>query len=135
MALVHKVPKYVRLNSTHFFITKVPNKRELWQIALNHSSDIDFKDFMKIYKKCPAELYSFLFNDTTLPSDNPLRFRKKYILNLIYDKIMTINDQIENEKLQYDINREPANVTALLSGKIDKYEHLTGEEILSSNQK
>ena len=90
---------------------------------------------MKIYKKCTAELYSFLFNDTTLPSDNPLRFRKKYILNLIYDKIMTIDDQIENEKLQYDINREPANVTALLSGKIDKYEHLTGEEILSSNQK
>ena len=90
---------------------------------------------MKIYKKCTAELYSFLFNDTTLPSDNPLRFRKKYILNLIYDKIMTINDQIENEKLQYDINREAANVTALLSGKIDKYEHLTGEETLSSNQK
>ena len=89
---------------------------------------------MKIYKKCTAELYSFLFNDTTLPSDNPLRFRKKYILNLIYDKIMTINDQIENEKLQYDINREAANVTALLSGKIDKYEHLTGEET-SSNQK
>ena len=48
---------------------------------------------------------------------------------------MTIDDQIENEKLQYDINREAANVTALLSGKIDKYEHLTDEEILSSNQK
>ena len=47
-----KVPKDVRLNSTHFFIMKIPNKRELQQIALNHSSDIDFKDFMKIYKKC-----------------------------------------------------------------------------------
>ena len=46
-----KVPKDVRLNSTHFFIMKIPNKRELQQIALNHSSDIDFKDFMKIYKK------------------------------------------------------------------------------------
>ena len=45
-----KVPKDVRLNSTHFFIMKIPNKRELQQIALNHSSDIDFKDFMKIYK-------------------------------------------------------------------------------------
>ena len=43
-----KVPKDVRLNSTHFFIMKIPNKRELQQIALNHSSDIDFKDFMKI---------------------------------------------------------------------------------------
>ena len=51
----YKVPKNVRLNSTHFFIMKIPNKRELRQIALNHSSDIDFKDFMKIYKKCTAE--------------------------------------------------------------------------------
>ena len=46
-----KVSKDVRLNSTHFFIMKIPNKRELQQIALNHSSDIDFKDFMNIYKK------------------------------------------------------------------------------------
>ena len=46
-----KVPKDVRLNSTHFFIMKIPNKRELQQISLNYSSDIDFKDFIKIYKK------------------------------------------------------------------------------------
>ena len=70
-----KVPKDVRLNSTHFFIMKTPNKRELQQIALNHSSDIDFKDFMNIYRKCITEPYSFLVNDTTLPSDNALRFR------------------------------------------------------------
>ena len=70
-----KVPKDVRLNSTHFIIMKIPNKRELQQIALNHSLDIDFKDFIKIYKKCIAKPYSFLVNDTTLPSDDPLRFR------------------------------------------------------------
>ena len=70
-----KVSKDVRLNSTHFFIMKILNKRELQQIALNHSSDIDFKDFMKIYKKCTKEPYSFLVNDTTLPSSDPLRFR------------------------------------------------------------
>ena len=74
-----KVPKDVRLNSTHFFIMKIPNKRELQQIALNHPSDIDFKDFMKIYKKCTAKHYSFLVNYTTLPSDNPLRFKKKLL--------------------------------------------------------
>ena len=74
-----KVPKDVRLNSTHFFIIKIPNKRELQQIALNHSSDIDFKDFMNIYKKYTKELYSFLVNDTTLLSDNPLRFRKNLL--------------------------------------------------------
>ena len=43
------MPKDVRINSTHFFIIKIPNKRELQQIVLNHSSDIDFKDFMKIF--------------------------------------------------------------------------------------
>ena len=47
---------------------------------------------------------------------------------------MTIEDKIKDEKLQYDINREAAKVSALSSGKIDKYEYLTGEEILPSNQ-
>ena len=58
---------------------KIPNKRELQEIALNHSSDIDFKDFMKIYKKYTAEPYPLLVNDTTLLSDNPLRFRKSLL--------------------------------------------------------
>ena len=74
-----KVPRVVRINTTHFLILKIPNKRELQQIALNHSSDIDFKDFMNIYKKCTTEPYSFLVNDTTLPSDDPLRFRKNLL--------------------------------------------------------
>ena len=73
-----KVPKNVRLNSTYFFIMKIPNKREPQQIALNHSSDVDFKD---IYKKCTAKQYSFLVNDATLASDNPLRLRKN-LLNI-----------------------------------------------------
>ena len=53
---------------------------------------------------------------------------------MIYNKIMTIGDQIRVEKLQYNINREAAKISALSSGKIDKYEYLTGEEILPSNQ-
>ena len=67
---------------------KIANKTELQQIALNHSSDIDFKDFMKTYKKCTAEPYSLLINATTLPLDDRLRFRKnllkQYILNHSY---------------------------------------------------
>ena len=74
-----KVPKDVRLNSTHFFIMKIRNKRELHQIALNHASDIDFKDFMNICKKYTKESYSFLVNDITLPSDDPLRFRENLL--------------------------------------------------------
>ena len=71
-----KVAKDVRLNSTHFFIMKIPNERELQQIALNHSSDINTKDFINIYRECTSTPYSFLVNDTTLASNDPLRFRK-----------------------------------------------------------
>ena len=78
-----KVPKDVRNNSTHFFIMKFPNKRELQQIAINHSLDINTKDFINIYKKCTDKPYSFLVIDTTLPSNNPLRFRKN--LNITND--------------------------------------------------
>ena len=79
-----KVPKDVRLNTTHFFIAKIPNKRELREIAINHSSDISTEDFINIYRECAAEPYSFLVNDTTLASNNPLRFRKN--LFNIYNK-------------------------------------------------
>ena len=71
-----KVPKDVRNNSTPFLIMKILNKRELQQIAINHSSDINTKDFIKIYRKRTDKLYSFLVIDTTLSSDDPLRFRK-----------------------------------------------------------
>ena len=71
-----KVQKDVRLNTTHFFILKIPNERELREIAINHSSDISAKDFINIYRKCTVEPYSFFVIETTLASDNPLRFRK-----------------------------------------------------------
>ena len=58
---------------------KTPNKRKLQQITLNYSSDIDFKDFMKFYKKCTAEPYSFLLNATALSSNIPLRYRKNLL--------------------------------------------------------
>ena len=124
-----KVPKDVRNNSTHFFIMKIPNKRELMQIAINHSSDINTKDFIEIYRKCTDKPYSFLVINTTIPSNNLLRFRKN--LNIT---MMTINTQIKDEKLQYNINRKAAKVSALSSGKLHKYEYLTGEDILPLTQ-
>ena len=71
-----KVPKDVRLNTTHFLLAKTPNNRELQQNAINHSSDINTKDFGDIYRKYTDEPHSFFVIDTTLPSNNPLRFRK-----------------------------------------------------------
>ena len=55
---------------------KISNKRALQQVVLNHSSDTDSKDFIKIYNKCTSEPYSFLVNEDMLALDNPLRFRK-----------------------------------------------------------
>ena len=69
--------KDVILNSTHYLVMKINNKKELQNIAVNHSADIDYKDFMKIYRECTKEPFNFLTIDTTLSSSNPLRFRKK----------------------------------------------------------
>ena len=73
-----KVPKDVRLNCTHYLIMKVHSRRELQNIAFNHSADIDYKDFLKIYRICTKEPYSLLTIDTALPDDNPMRFRKSF---------------------------------------------------------
>ena len=116
-----KVPEDFRLNTTHFFITKILSKGELQQIAINHKTDISIEDFVNSYRKCTAEQYSFFINDTTLASYNHLRFRK----NLFEHCTIVI---------LYDLNREAVKISALSSGKIHKYEYLTGEDILPSNQ-
>ena len=74
------VPKDVRLNCTHYIIIKLNNKKELQNIAINHSADIDYKDFFKIYKDCTKEPYNFLSIDTTQPVDKGL----KRILMIFY---------------------------------------------------
>ena len=127
------VPKNIRLNSTHYFITKILCKAELQQVAFNHSSDIDFKNFVNCCKKCTAKPYSFLATDSSLVSDNLLRFREN-LLERIWKLIMTIDSNIRDEKLLYYIKREAVKISALSSSKINNYEYLTGEEILSNDQ-
>ena len=85
---------------------KILNKRELQQIAFNHSADIGFKDLMNLCKIWTAKPYFFEVTDATLASDNPLRFRKSLlekIQNLIMtpdDKILIIDNTILTEKQQ-----------------------------------
>ena len=64
---------------SHNFM-KIPNKGKLQQITLNHSYDIEFKDFMKL-NKYTKEPFSFLVNNAALPSDNPLKFKKNLLKN------------------------------------------------------
>ena len=58
---------------------KIPNKKELEQNTYNHSSYINFKEFMNLYRTCTAKPYIFLVIDATFASDNPLRFRKNLL--------------------------------------------------------
>ena len=76
------VPKDVRLNSTHYLIMKIKNKRELQTTAIIHSADLDYEHFMKIYRECTKVPYSFLTIDITLPASDPLRFRKSLLIPL-----------------------------------------------------
>ena len=102
-----EVSKYIKLSYTHNFIMKIPNRRDLQQIAINHSSNVDFKDFTRFYKKCTRKSYSFLVIDDTLAKD---------------------------EKLQYNIIRAVAKIPTLSSGKLDKYEYLTSKKFYALQQ-
>ena len=73
------VPKDVRLNSTHYLIMKINNRKELQNIAINRSADIGYNDFLTIYRECTRKPYSFLTIDTTLPASDPLRFRRNFL--------------------------------------------------------
>ena len=69
-------PKNVRLNSTHYLIMQINNRIQLQNIAITRFVDIDYKDFMEIYRECTKQPFSFLTIDTTLPASDPLRSRK-----------------------------------------------------------
>ena len=73
------VPKDVRLDLTHYLIMKTNNRKELQNIAINHSADTDYNDLVRIYRECTRKPYSFSTIDTTLPASDPLRFRKDLI--------------------------------------------------------
>ena len=128
-----KVPKDVRINISHFFVAKISNRRELQQIAINHSSGINTKDFGNIYRKRTSET-SFIVIDNTLASNKPSNKSSEKIFLVYIIKIMTINDQIRDEKLRDNINRKAANKSSKSSDKFHEYEYLTVEDILPSNQ-
>ena len=112
------VPKIYRRNSVHNFKLKIQNKQVLQQIAFSHSSGIDFKDFMNLYKTCTVKPCYFLVIDTSLAADNYLGLRKN-LLRRISKLIMAFIIRLEMK------NKETANISPSSSGIIDKYEYLT----------
>ena len=83
----------------HYFIMKINHKRELQNIAINHSADIDYKDFIKIYRECTKEPDSFLTIDTTLPSTNTSRFITN-LFDTLYKMIVTGQIKILDRKIK-----------------------------------
>ena len=108
-------------------------KIELQNIATNHSADIDCDGFLKIYRECTEEPYSFLTIDTTLPASNPLKFRKINCFLLVKmtvtDQFKIIDNKIKENQAQYDLYRFAAKISALCFGELRKYEHLTSENV------
>ena len=125
------VPKDARLNSTHYLVVKINNKRELQNIAINYSADIDHKDFVKIYRECSKKI-SFRTTDTTLPASDHLRFRKKcftLIKTTETDQLKIIDSKINANQAQYDLDRLAAKISTYSSGDLRKYEYLSGEDL------
>ena len=126
------VPKDIRLNLTHYLIMKINNRKELQNIAINHSAEIDYKDFIKVYKECTKEPFNFLTIDTTLPASNPLRFTKICLILIkmkVTDQIKILDRNIMQNETQHDLDRKAAKISALSSNNSDKYEYLAGEDL------
>ena len=112
---------------------KIPNKKQPQQITYNHSSDIVYEELMNLHRNCTAKSYSLLMTDTAHAPDSHLHFIK-FLLQRIRKAILKIDDKIKDEELKYDTNREAAKIFSLSSVKIDKYEYLTADDIIPSDQ-
>ena len=111
---------------------KINNKRELQNIAINHSAYIDYQNFMKIYRECTNKPFNFLTIDTTLPASDPLRFRKSlfdFYKNDNNCQVKILNRMIMKNEAQYDLDRKAAKIYALSSNNLSKYEYLIGEDL------
>ena len=85
---------------------------------------------MEIYKKITKKPYSFFTIDTTLPADNPLRFRNiRFFIKMTLDQVKILDNKIKSNQAKYDLDREAAKILALISGELEKYEYLTGEDL------
>ena len=92
----------------------------------------DYQDFQEIYRKFTNKLYNFSTIDTISPASNPLRFRKIYLILIkmtVTDQIKILDRKIMQNEAQYDLDRKAAEMSALFSNNLDKYEYLTGKDL------
>ena len=114
---------------------EINNKRELQNIATNTPADINYKEIEEIYRECTKEPYAknLTQKNLTLPASDPLRFRKIcfFFINMtIADQIETLDRKIKQNEAQQDLDTNAAKIPALFSNNFDKYEYLTGEDLV-----
>ena len=105
---------------------KINNRRELQNIVITRSPDIDYEDFMKIHRECTREPFSFLTIDTTLPASDTLRFKKNCFILIkvtVTDHIKILGKKIKQNEARHDLDRKAAKISALSSRNLDKYEY------------
>ena len=125
------MPRTLRLNTTHYFVLKIPNKLEFQLITSNLLADIGFKDFMNIYKDYILKSHIYFWRVIQLchPIINS-NLQKTYYKVIITEKNKTIDNKIEQNKAQYDLDKETDKISALSWGNISKCKFLTGKDAI-----
>ena len=118
------VPKDVRLNSTHYLIMKINNRRELQNIAINHSADIDYKDLQRMYKKTMF-FWQLIQHYHQVILSNLGKICFFLIKMTVTDQVKIIDNKIKANQGQYGFERLAAKISAYSSGDLRKYEYLT----------
>ena len=112
---------------------KINNKRELQNIVINHSADIDYQDFIKNYRECTKEPYNFLTIVSTLPASDSLRFKKKLFVLIkmtITNQIKILDRKTLQNEAQYNLDIKAAIISARSSKNLDKVEYLIGKDFI-----
>ena len=128
-----RTPKDARLNSSHYILMQIGNKKELKSIAEENSGHLDFKDFLEIYNYCTKEPYSFMLVDTRPTARVTFKKNVNEPINLQRmtrkEQIKILDNKIESNINQYKINRLNAEISAFSSGDLNKYEFLTRKDL------
>ena len=109
------------------------NKTELQNIVIDHSADIDYKDFIKIYRECTRKSFNVLTIDTNFTSEQSPKIQKKFVRLFIKmtvtDQLKIIDNKIKENQTQYDLDRLAAKKSAYSSDDLKRYEYLTGKDL------
>ena len=121
--------KDARLNSTHYIIMKINNKKELKRIAEEKSGHLDYKDFLKMYNYCTEEPYSFMTIDARPIATIPFKKNFNDVIMTRKDQIKILDDKIKSNTNQDKVYRLNAEISAFSSGNLNKYEFLTRKDL------